>query len=134
MGPLGMMAVGAGMGLGKSMLFDAPAEAKQRQLAAQTAIYSPWTGLDPMSQIPKRTDAFGSAMQGGMAGAQMGMGLEEQKQQKEMLDLKRRRLEMDEQAAMLRNGTYTPPLDNAAPVSGPQGTSWNGLPSGQGYI
>ena len=37
--------IGAALGLGKSVLVDRPREQRQRQLAAQTALYSPWTGM-----------------------------------------------------------------------------------------
>jgi hypothetical protein len=51
----------------KSEAIDKPKEARQRKLAAATQRYSPWTGLkaNPIQEA----DTFGSALQGGMAGA-----------------------------------------------------------------
>lgn len=54
-------------------------EDSSRQLAAETARYSPWTGMTPGAIKFKQNTPFGSvlggALQGGMAGAQMGMGM-----------------------------------------------------------
>ncbi len=108
MGPLAMMAIGAGIGAGKAALFDAPKEKKQRELAAQTAIYSPWTGLNPMSAMPQPTDYFGSALQGGMAGGMMGQGMENSKQQGELLELQKKNLQQQNQAQMINSGMLPP--------------------------
>lgn len=68
--------IGAGAGLLKSKLVDAPREERERELAAKTQLYSPWTGLkaNPIQEA----DPLGSAMQGGIAGAQFGAGLQQQ--------------------------------------------------------
>lgn len=65
--------IGLLVGAGKGLLVDAPKEKRQRMLAAQTALYSPWTGMAP--QNVQEADTFGSALQGVTAGAmynQMG--------------------------------------------------------------
>lgn len=62
-----MVAVGVGTGVAKSELVDRPKEDRQRKLAAATQRYSPWTGLK--AQPVQEADPFGSALQGGMAGA-----------------------------------------------------------------
>lgn len=61
------MTIGALAGLGKSMLIDAPKAERDRKLAATTATLSPWTGMQPT--MPQDANPFGSALQGGMAGA-----------------------------------------------------------------
>lgn len=58
--------IGAALGLGKSMLIDQPREERQRQLAAETALYSPFTGLKP--QLPEESDPLGAALQGAALG------------------------------------------------------------------
>lgn len=61
------MTIGALAGLGKSFLIDAPKADRDRKLAATTAALSPWTGMQPT--MPQEANPFGSALQGGMAGA-----------------------------------------------------------------
>lgn len=69
------MAAGAGLGLGKSLL-DQQQEKRDREMAAAIAQWSPWTGMQvPM---PKRTDYLGNVMQGGLAGASLGQGMDQQ--------------------------------------------------------
>lgn len=58
--------IGALLGLGKNVLIDQPREERQRQLAAETALYSPFTGLKP--QLPEESDPLGSALQGAALG------------------------------------------------------------------
>lgn len=70
MDPLTMAAIMGGVGLLKSELLDRPKEDRQRELAAVTARWSPWTGMAP--QAIKEADPFGSALQGASAGAMMG--------------------------------------------------------------
>jgi hypothetical protein len=70
---LPLILAGAAAGLLKSKLVDEPAANAQRKLAARTAELSPWTGMTPT--MPQEANAFGSMMQGGMAGAQLGQGL-----------------------------------------------------------
>lgn len=69
-------------GLGKSLLIDAPKADRQRKLAAETARYSPWTGMAP--QQVEEADPIGSAMQFGTTGAMLGQGIENQRFQKKM--------------------------------------------------
>jgi hypothetical protein len=98
MDPVSLMTIGAALGLGKSMLFDATQQRKQMLLAAKTAELSPWTGMHP--QIPGPVDYLGPAMQGGFAGYALGQQEEEtaakqleadrlQKYNNEMLNLRR---------------------------------------------
>ncbi len=65
--------VGAGLGAAKHFVSDKPNEEADRRLAAETARYSPWTGMRP-GQI-KRANLIGSVMQGGGAGALVGSGI-----------------------------------------------------------
>lgn len=59
----------AGMGLAKSELIDRPREERQRQQAANTMRYSPWTGMAPGAI--QEADPFGSAMDAGLTGAML---------------------------------------------------------------
>lgn len=70
--PITGLAIAAGIGLLKSQTVDKDKEKRQRKLAAATQRYSPWTGLQagPIQEA----DPFGSALQYGAAGAQMGAG------------------------------------------------------------
>jgi hypothetical protein len=68
--PAGMAAIGLAKGI-----LDEGREKRDRKLASVTARYSPWTGLAP--QPVKEADPLGSAMQGGMAGLQLGQGIEQ---------------------------------------------------------
>lgn len=70
MDPFTMALIGGSVGLGKGLLIDQPKEARQRELAAQTALYSPWTGMQP-GPI-QEADPFGSALQGATAGMMLG--------------------------------------------------------------
>jgi hypothetical protein len=72
MGPLAMAGIGAALGLGKNLFFDAPKEKAQRRLAAETARFSPWTGLSSSSVPITPADPLGSVIQGGLTGASMG--------------------------------------------------------------
>jgi hypothetical protein len=70
--PLGL-AIGAGAGLLKSELVDAPKERRERTLAAATQKYSPWTGLQ--AQPIQQADPLGSAIQFGATGAALGSAI-----------------------------------------------------------
>ena len=59
--------IGALAGLAKNLLIDKPREEKQRELAAQTALYAPFTGLKP--QLPEGSNPVGSAFQGAALGS-----------------------------------------------------------------
>jgi hypothetical protein len=63
------LAIGALVGLAKSKMVDEPKEERQRQLAAATQRFSPWTGLQA-GKI-EEADPFGNAMNYGAMGAGM---------------------------------------------------------------
>lgn len=79
MEPLTMMAIMGAAGLLKSAAVDAPKEARQRKLAAETQRYSPWTGLTagPIQEA----DHLGTGMQYGMTGAMLGQSMQDHKTQ-----------------------------------------------------
>jgi len=76
----------AGLGLGKSMLVDAPREKRQRKLAAQTQLYSPWTGMT--ADRVQEADPFASALQGAGTGAMFSQAQESNDIAKEEMKLK----------------------------------------------
>lgn len=85
------MAIGAGVGLAKSHFIDRPRADRQRQLAAQTAAYSPWTGMQP--QQVQEADYLGPALQGGMTGAMLGQASATQGQQEQLTNLQSQYME-----------------------------------------
>lgn len=92
MDPATIMLIGAGAGLGKSMLFDAQREKKNRQLQAATAAYSPWTGMAPQNVTP--TDYFGNSMQGLTAAAMYNQNKATNDQNKELLDAQKEQMKV----------------------------------------
>lgn len=70
MDPLTIAAIMGGAGLLKSEILDRPREEKQREMAAVTARWSPWTGMAP--QGIREADPFGSALQGAAVGGMLG--------------------------------------------------------------
>ncbi len=83
MDPLTLAAIGAALGAAKGEFIDKPREQRQREVAATTQRFSPWTG---MSAGPiKEADTFGNVLQGGMTGASLGQGLESQAAYKDAL-------------------------------------------------
>ena len=60
---------GAALGAGKGFM-DQDNEDRQRKIAAATARWSPWTGMQ--AQLPKGSNMLGSVLQGAMAGAMLG--------------------------------------------------------------
>lgn len=86
MEPMTMMALLGALGLGKSELIDRPREQRQRKLAAQTALYSPWTGMSP--DKVQEADPFGSTLQGVTAGAMYGQQSEANQMAKDELKMK----------------------------------------------
>lgn len=69
--PLIGLGAGAGIGLLKNQIIDKPKQEKERMLAAETARFSPWTGMK--AQNPGAdTGALEAAVGGGLAGASMG--------------------------------------------------------------
>lgn len=73
----------AGGGLLKSMTLDRAKEDRQRKLAAETARYSPWTGMTPGAI--EEADPFGSALQFGTTGAMLGQGIQNQQFQSDLM-------------------------------------------------
>jgi hypothetical protein len=69
MDPMTLALIGGGLGVGKYFL-DKEKEDKQRALAAETARWSPWTGMQ--AQMPQQADLAGPVMQGALTGAMMG--------------------------------------------------------------
>lgn len=84
MDPITLGLIGAGVGVAKHELIDVPQERRQTRLAAQTAAYSPWTGMTP--QLPQHTNALGTGLQSGLVGFQLGQGMEMQNMQKNYMD------------------------------------------------
>jgi len=64
-------AIGAGIGLLKNELVDKPQHSRMQKAQAEITKYSPWTGMKGKTLTPP--SAFGSMLQGGMAGLQLGM-------------------------------------------------------------
>lgn len=77
--PLTLGIIGAGVGLGKSALWDQPQAARDRTLAAETQRYSPWTGLK--AQPIKEADPIGQAATFGLNGAALGQNIQDAKAQ-----------------------------------------------------
>lgn len=84
------LAIGAGVGLAKSALVDKPKEDKQRMLAAQTAMYSPWTGMKP-NEV-QAADPFGSALQGATSGAMFAQASQNQDMQDQMMQMRKQQM------------------------------------------
>lgn len=104
--------IGAALGLGKSILFDAPAQRKQTMLAAKTQELSPWTKMQ--ASAPPPVDYLGSALQGGLIGGQFGQAQQSAAMQQQMLNSQRSLL--DAQAAALARGQQlNPALYQAQP-------------------
>lgn len=79
--------IGGALGLAKGATIDKDKANRQRELAAATARYSPWTGLQ--AQPVQEADPWGSALQGATAGAGMGQSFgaanaQQEYQQKQM--------------------------------------------------
>ena len=68
------MAAMAAAGALKGELIDKPKANKQRELAASTQQYSPWTGLK--ANPVQEADTLGNMISGAGAGAQMGMAMQ----------------------------------------------------------
>lgn len=78
-----MLGIGAGAGLLKYGLVDQPKYAAQKQLAASTQRYSPWTHMT--ASAPDQPSAVGDAMQGAGTGAMLGGQIGLQNAQKNWL-------------------------------------------------
>lgn len=125
--------IGAGLGLGKSVLFDAPAQKKQAMLAAKTQELSPWTHMQ--ASAPPPVDYMGNMMQGGFAGAQFGQGMQSVDNQQQLLQSQKALLDA-QAAALARGGALSPSLYQAQPYGASYGPSsfspQVGLPQGLG--
>lgn len=77
------VAVGAGVGVGKAELVDAPKAERQRKLAASTQRFSPWTHLQ--AQPVQEADPAGSALQYGATGASMGANMQNMQAQQDLM-------------------------------------------------
>lgn len=64
------LGIGAGVGALKYFGADQPKAAKERQLAAATQRYSPWTGMQ--AKAPENPSALGDVLSTAGAGAQLG--------------------------------------------------------------
>jgi hypothetical protein len=84
------LAAGAALGLAKNALVDKPKEEKQRALAAQTALYSPWTGMKP-NEV-QQADPFGNALQGATAGAMFSQASQNQDMQNQMMEMRKQQM------------------------------------------
>lgn len=69
-----LMAIG---GAAKSKLIDEPKEQRERELAAKTALYSPWTGMKP--EKVKEADPIGEAFGWGLTGHQLSVAEQNRK-------------------------------------------------------
>lgn len=118
---------GAGLGAAKYYGVDKPQEKKDRQIAAVTAQYSPWTGMKP--QDVKQSSAFGDVLQGGTMGLGMGQNLQAAANQNAM---------QDKQGGLIDAQTnYYNALGQGAYAQAPQqqgsagsmgNTPWNSMP------
>lgn len=75
--PVTALAIGAGVGLLKSLAVDMPKAERQRKLAAETARYNPWTNAQ--AGPVQEADPIASAGQFGLAGAQFKSGMDQDK-------------------------------------------------------
>ncbi len=118
MGPLAIAGILAAAGLLKSELVDRPKEKRQRQLAAATQRYSPWTGLQ--ANEVKETDSIGTGMQYGMAGAQFGQNMEDHELQTKLTN-----------SEITKNNAVsnTLPGSPASPTVAPTTSAWGAPPS-----
>lgn len=78
------VAIGAGAGVLKAELVDKPKENSDRQLAAQTQRYAPWTG-NKAGPI-RYADPVGSGLQFGMMAGSMKQGMQNSDNQKKIAD------------------------------------------------
>lgn len=76
MDPLTLALILGGTGLLKGLTSDRNKEARDRELQAKTAQYSPWTGLRPRDV--QEADPFGNMLKYGATGAMLGQNLQAQ--------------------------------------------------------
>lgn len=85
------LAAGAALGLAKNALVDKPRQQREANLAAQTALYSPWTGMKP-GEV-HHADAFGNALQGATSGAMFAQAQQNADMNKELFDMKKAQMQ-----------------------------------------
>lgn len=73
MDPLTLALIGGGIGLAKSEFFDRPQAERDRNVAAETTRWSPWTRMQ--AQPVQEANALGSMSQGALTAAALGQGL-----------------------------------------------------------
>lgn len=141
--PLVLAGAGVGLGMLKSKQQEEQAN-RDREVAAVTARYSPWTGMQP--NMPQSVDTMGNMMQGGLAGASMGQGFEAAASNQALQDRQMSYLEKQGGGAgMAAVGASNAiaPMASQTPVrqeyvSAPAGqveyNSWNEMASNPGMI
>lgn len=85
------LAAAAALALAKNYLVDKPAAAKQRQLAAATQRYSPWTGLQ--AEAPKNPNIFNDLIPMAATGANIESNLNKDKMANNLSDLQQQYLQ-----------------------------------------
>lgn len=102
----------AGLGLVKGLTVDKAKENRQRQLAAETQRYSPWTGMQ--AQAIQNADPLGSAMQGGFTGFSLGQGMQNQAAGQKFADSYMKNMDAD---TAYKTGLLSPGNPSSSPVS-----------------
>jgi hypothetical protein len=105
---------------------DQKNSAKDRQVAAATARYSPWTGMKP--QDVKRPDAIGDVMQGGLAGAGLGQNMDSADNAQALNDSVINKNNAEASAYGPQTGDSTPaPAGNEQAMNMAPGSAWTGM-------
>lgn len=105
----------------KHVAVDKPMADKQRQLAAETQRYSPWTDLK--AGAVEEPSLFGSLLQGGTTGLSLGQGLEDVASKAGITDAMKKNIEA--QTAALKPPTVPLPGSGMGGMS--SGTPWQGM-------
>lgn len=105
--------IGIGAGVAKSELSDRPKERRQRKLKAIETALSPFTGLQPQTQI-QAADPIGTAIGFGATGASIGSGLEAQAAQ---LEQNQKLLEILEARERARAGNTFAGISGLSPAA-----------------
>lgn len=119
--PIAVPIIMAAAGALKGMTIDRAKEDRQRKLAAETARYSPWTGMAP-GQV-QEADPFGSAMQFGMAGAGLGQNIQSMNASQAFQD--KFGANLDAQTALLNRGAQVPWQSTMQPSRASLGNSYD---------
>ncbi len=123
--PFTALAIGAGAGLLKNYAVDVPEANRQRQLAAATQRYSPWTGNK--ATAPQDPNVMGSLVSGGVQGAQLGAAIQNANAQSNWLN----RGGSPQYTSQLNwgnpwaQGTFGP---SATPANGGWGAAFDAMP------